>query len=267
MWHDQTTAPKCTVSPGILLIEKKAEGVNVYYITGTSRGLGKALATELLNDNGNRVFGIGRSCTLNHARYQHYYLDLSVTEKVREFRFQLPRGTQRAVLVNNAGVIAPVAPVGRIDNQTLAAGFTVNLISPAMLMNNFIRHTQNNRSQRLIVNISSGAARHTVDSWAVYCAAKAGLDMFSQVLHSEQPIHLPKRPVRIFSIAPGVVDTGMQAQIRATSKEDFPNKERFVKMKADGVLVPANETARSILKILARPEAYAHVCLDVRDLK
>jgi benzil reductase ((S)-benzoin forming) len=239
----------------------------VYFITGTSRGLGKALAAELLYDDGNRVFGIGRSCTLAHNRYQHYHLDLSAIENVREFQFRLPRGTSRAVLVNNAGVIAPVAPVGRIDNQTLVAGFTVNLISPAILMNNFIRQTRNNRAQRLIINIGSGAGRHSMDSWAVYCTAKAGLDMFSEVLHSEQPIHHPKHPVQIFSIAPGVVDTGMQAQIRAVPQKDFPNKNRFVKMKADGVLSPADKTARSILKILARPEDFTHVCLDVRDLR
>jgi benzil reductase ((S)-benzoin forming) len=241
--------------------------LNVYFITGTSRGLGKALAAELLYDDGNRVFGIGRSCTLAHNRYQHYHLDLSAIESVREFQFRLPRGTSRAVLVNNAGVIAPVAPVGRIDNQTLVAGFTVNLISPAILMNNFIRQTRNNRAQRLIINIGSGAGRHSIDSWAVYCTAKAGLDMFSEVLHSEQPIHHPKHPVHIFSVAPGVVDTGMQAQIRAVPQKDFPNKNRFVKMKADGVLAPADKTARSILKILARPEDFTHVCLDVRDLR
>jgi benzil reductase ((S)-benzoin forming) len=241
--------------------------LNVYYITGTSRGLGKALASELLNGNNNRVFGIGRSCTLTHSRYHHFHLDLGTAESAREFRFQLPRGTRRAVLINNAGVIAPVAPVGRIDNQTLAEGFTVNLISPAMLMNNFIRHTQRSKARRMIINISSGAARHTVDSWAVYCAAKSGLDMFSEVLHSEQPIHRPKSPVRIFSIAPGVVDTGMQAQIRSVPKKDFAGKERFKKMKADGMLAAADKTARSILKILARPEKYAHVCLDVRDLR
>jgi benzil reductase ((S)-benzoin forming) len=193
-------------------------------------------------------------------------MDLGITEGVREFRFRLPRGTRRAVLVNNAGVIEPVAPVGRMDNQTLAAGFTVNLISPAILMNNFIRHTQKSRAQRLIINISSGAARHTVDSWAVYCAAKAGLDMFSEVLHSEQPIHRPKHPVRIFSVAPGVVDTGMQAQIRAVPKRNFASKERFVKMKSDGMLAPVDKTARSILRILSQPEKYAHICLDVRDL-
>lgn len=243
------------------------ETLNAYYITGTSRGLGKALAAELLNDNDNRVFGIGRSCTLTHARYHHFHLDLSDSDSVREFRFRLPRGTRRAVLVNNAGVIEPVAPVGRMDNQTLATGFTVNLISPAMLMNNFIRHSRSSRAQKLIINISSGAARHTVDSWAVYCAAKAGLDMFSKVLHGEQPIHRPKSPVRVFSIAPGVVDTGMQAQIRAVPKRNFAGKERFKKMKADGMLAPADETARSIIKILEQPEKYAHICLDVRDLR
>jgi benzil reductase ((S)-benzoin forming) len=242
------------------------KNLNAYYITGTSRGLGKALAAELLNDDTNRVFGIGRSCTLTHARYQHYHLDLSAIESVGEFQFRLPRGTKRAVLVNNAGVIAPVAPVGRIDNQTLVEGFSVNLISPAVLMNNFIRHTQRNRAQRLIINISSGAARRTVGSWAVYCTAKAGLDMFSEVLHSEQSIQRPQRPVRIFSVAPGVVDTAMQAQIRTMPKKVFPDKMRFVKMKADGMLAPADRTARSILKILDRPEDYAHVCLDVRDL-
>jgi benzil reductase ((S)-benzoin forming) len=245
---------------------KMMANLDTYYITGTSRGLGKALAVELLNDNGNQVFGIGRSCTITHAHYHHYDLDLSVAEEVREFRFRLPRETRRAVLINNAGVIEPVAPVGRLDNQTLAAGFTVNLISPAILMNNFIRHTQNSRAQRLIINISSGAGRHTVDSWSVYCAAKAGLDMFSEVLHSEQPIHRPKDPVRIFSIAPGVVDTRMQARIRAVPKRDFAGKERFKKMKAEGMLAPADETARSILKVLARPEQYAHICLDVRDI-
>ena len=243
------------------------EGLDVYFITGTSRGLGNALAAELLLRGGNRVFGIGRSCTISHDRYDHYHLDLSVTEEVRGFRFQLPRGTRRAVLINNAGVIAPVAPVGRLDNQALASGFIVNLISPAMLMNNFVRHTRRSRATRMIVNISSGAARHTVDSWAMYCATKAGLDMFSEVLNSEQSIHHSEQPVRIFSVAPGVVDTGMQTQIRAVPKKDFASKERFKKMKAEGLLTPADKTARSILKILDQPEKYAHVCLDVRDLR
>jgi benzil reductase ((S)-benzoin forming) len=244
-----------------------SQALDVYFITGTSRGLGRALASELLGGNGNRVFGIGRSCTLTHDRYRHCDLDLGVTEDVLGFCFQLPRGTRRAVLINNAAVIAPLAPVGKLDNRELEAGFTVNLISPAMLMNNFIRHTRRSHARRLIINISSGAARHAVDSWAMYCAAKAGLDMFSEVLHSEQKIHRPQSPVLVFSIAPGVVDTGMQAQIRAVPKKNFANKERFVKMKSEGLLTPAQQTAQTILKILDRPEKYSHVCLDARNLR
>lgn len=239
--------------------------MDTYFITGTSRGLGKALAVALLQEPTHQVFGMARSCTLQHSRYRHIDLDLSQVGAVQEFRFRLPRGTRRAVLINNAGMIAPVSPVGRIDNPTLAAAFAVNLVSPSILMNNFIRDTRNRRAARLIINISSGAARHAVDSWSVYCAAKAGLDMFSQVVHSEQPLHHPKRPLRIFSIAPGVVDTQMQQQIRLTSKKDFAGKERFVRMKADGLLTPPDETARAILRIINAPEAYARTCLDLRD--
>lgn len=240
--------------------------MNAYFITGTSRGLGKALAVELLKNQTNQVFGIGRTCTLTHAGYRHVNLDLSTTEAVQDFQFRLPGGTRRAVLINNAGVIAPVSPVGRIDNPTLMEGFAVNLISPAILMNNFIRDTRYSRAERMIINISSGAARHSVASWAVYCASKAGLDMFSQVLHSEQPFHHPGKPVRVFSIAPGVVDTGMQKQIRKVPKKDFSEKQRFIDMKANGLLAPADETARNILRIMEHPDKYPRTCLDVRDL-
>ena len=229
--------------------------------------MGKAIAEELLKKQVNHVVGIGRSCTITHERYHHNFLDLSQTEDVSKFEFKLFRGTRHAVLINNAGVIGPVAPVGRMDIQGLVAGFTVNLVSPAILMNNFIRHTQNNRSDRMIINISSGAARRTIESWAMYCATKSGLDMFSEVLHREQPIYHAKRPVRIFCISPGVVDTDMQTQIRTLSKKDFSMKDLFITMKKNSILSPADKTAKTILKIVERPEQYSKTCLNIRDFE
>ena len=101
----------------------------------------------------------------------------------------------------------------------------------------------------------------------MYYAAKAGLDMFSEVIHSEQPIHHPKHPVRIFSIAPGVVDTGMQKQIREIPKKNFAGKQRFVRMKAEGMLAPTDETAKAILRIIAQPQNYSQTCLGVREIR
>lgn len=240
--------------------------MNAFYITGTSRGIGYALAEKLLKIPENRVFGISRSVAITHERYQHIKMDLRNEKAVSKFRFKPPPRAQRLVLVNNAGVISPVAPVGRLDNRALSEGFTINLISPTLLINQFIQETKNRRAERLVINISSGAAKHAIDSWAGYCAGKAGLDMFSEVLQSEQPLHSPKNPVRAFSIAPGVVDTDMQRSIRATPKKDFASKDRFVEMKKSGVLVSADKTAQALLKIIDQPDRYTDVCLDLRDL-
>ncbi len=240
--------------------------MDAYYITGTSRGLGKALAEKLLMQAGNRVFGVSRTETITHERYQHYKLDLGNEKAVLKFKFQPPPRARRLVLVNNAGVIGPVAPVGRLDNQALTKAYRINLISPTLLINQFIQETKTRQAERLIINISSGAARHAVDSWAGYCAGKAGLDMFSEVLQSEQPIHNPKNPIRVFSIAPGVLDTDMQRKIRSAPKRDFSSKDRFVEMKKTGVLVPADTAAQALLKIIEQPDRYPDVCMDLRDL-
>ncbi|NNG01098.1 MAG: SDR family NAD(P)-dependent oxidoreductase [Desulfobacteraceae bacterium] len=241
--------------------------MDVYYITGASRGLGRAMAEALLLDPANRVFGIARSRTIRHGNYHHVDLDLGDDTAVSRFRFQPPPRAKRLVLINNAGVIAPVAPVGKLDDLEISRCMKINLISPAILMNKFLSETGTRRADRLIVNISSGAARHTVGSWSGYCSAKAGLDMFSQVLHSEQTSGGTGHPVRVFSIAPGVVDTDMQRELRTVPGRNFADKARFVQMKKNGVLSTAEETAGSILKILRQPENYPDVCMDVRDLQ
>ncbi len=240
--------------------------MQTFFITGTSRGLGRALAMHLLDDPAAHVIGLARTCSITHERYQHESIDLTNLYAVQNSQFQLDEQTNRATLINNAGSIHPIAPVGRLDGPALIDNLAINLISPALLMNNFIRDTEKLNIPRLIINISSGAGRKPVDAWSVYCAGKAGLDMFSRVVHTEQPLYGTRHPVRIFSIAPGVVDTAMQQQIRSVASQNFANRDRFIQMQRNGGLASAEATAQAIAKIVADPDAYASVCLDVREL-
>ena len=90
--------------------------MNLIYITGSSSGLGKALAELLLEDNNNHIVGIARRETIQHERYIHYTLDLK--EVINENIFQmLPPNCEKVVLINNAGAVGPITQVGSQSYQ------------------------------------------------------------------------------------------------------------------------------------------------------
>src|SRR5437868_13543327 len=64
-----------------------------------------------------------------------------------------------------------------------------------------------------VINISSSAAHRALEGWSAYCCAKAGLAMLTTALALETT----RSGVRVFGLAPGVVDTDMQVTIRASS--------------------------------------------------
>ncbi len=72
--------------------------------------------------------------------------------------------------------------------------------------------------------------------------------------------------IKVFSVAPGVIDTEMQNQIRETSPEDFSNVEKFITLKENNELVSPKETADLLLKIIDNRDNYSNVVLDVREL-
>ena len=116
-------------------------------------------------------------------------------------------------------------------------------------------------SQRLIVNISSGAAKRAIAGWSVYCAAKAGLEMATRVAALEAPADLA-----ICSLAPGVVDTPMQANVRVATVSDFPDGDKFRAMKADGILRDANVVAREIIQLIEGGKLTNGGNFDIREL-
>lgn len=236
--------------------------MNYYYITGTSGGLGRAMAEKLLESENNRVFGISRTRSLSHDRYSHFNVDLN--ENLAHFHFPDHSDAETLVLINNSGILGPVKPAGSVDHQELKKVIRVNLIAPLILLDKFIKTYQEAPCCKVLINISSGAARYPFPSWMGYCSSKAGLDMATQVIATEQKSR--KFPVYAFSVAPGIVDTGMQDEIRRVKPEDFPLHQVFVDYKENHQLWPPEKSAAAILGICENPEKYNEVLLDVRKL-
>jgi len=157
-------------------------------------------------------------------------------------------------------VVEPVGPLERVDAAELARNLTVNLLAPMLLMRRFLRATEGVALLRRIVNISSGAARRPIAGWGAYCAAKAGLDMATRV------VALEARAVEVASLAPGVIDTAMQGVVRSASERDFPDVERFRRMKTEGELRSAEDVAADILRAEAAGRLKGDALLDLRSL-
>jgi len=233
---------------------------NHIIITGTSRGLGEAIAINLLRPE-NHLYCISRSDNPKLIKIakdksillDYYKCDLNDSETIEPLFdriFDKIDLTQAASisLINNAGVIEPVTTAGKYKSETVSRNIRVNLIAPILTTNSFIKHTATLNAEKRIINISSGAANKAYHGWGAYCASKAGLNMFSACANLEQKNQ--KYPVKIISVAPGIVDTDMQAQIRSADKTDFADIERFIAFKKDGALTSPDQAAKEIIKLL-----------------
>lgn len=238
--------------------------MNYFFITGSSKGLGKALTDLLLRDKNNVVYGLARNNSTIHSNYTHVEIDLSQPDQVEHYRFPHLDHADKIVLVNNAGMVGDVKHVGKIDNKKIVECYQLNLIAPAILTNNFIAAYRGSSSEKMVINISSGAGRHPIDGWNVYCSTKAGMDMFSQVLNEE--IKIDNSNIKILSLAPGIIDTGMQEHIRRADQKEFSNIERFIDYKDHGDLVQPEVTAQQVLRFIMEEQLSKNVICSVRDL-
>ncbi len=238
--------------------------MNYYYLTGSSKGIGKALAEHLLETESNYVVGISRTQSIQHERYEHIKLDLSAISEVSSFSFVPLIDADSVTLINNSGIIEPIDLIGKQDSASIHTNYLVNIVAPSILMNLFVAQYQNEPIQKTVLNVSSGAGRHAIASWSTYCATKSAMDMYSQVLHEEQKQQ--KSPIRVFSVAPGIVDTPMQDMIRAASSDQFSDVERFVSYKKNDQLASPQEVAKQLASIIINANKHTDVLLDVRTI-
>ncbi|MGB5946013.1 SDR family NAD(P)-dependent oxidoreductase [Paenisporosarcina sp.] len=224
--------------------------MNVYIITGVSKGIGFELAKQLI-EAGHLVVGIARTeCELNGMKF--ILADLSKTDKLDSLMNEIieaaPRHAGSFTLINNAGMIDPIGLIGSVNVEEITKAVAVNLTAPMIISSAFISKLKDFPGSKRIVNISSGAGRNAYEGWGIYCATKAGLDHFSRVVALEQL--KATQPVEIVSIAPGIIDTGMQEAIRASNENAFPLLDRFIDYKEQGLLSSPEQTARKLISFI-----------------
>ena len=196
--------------------------------------------------------------------YKHCTLDLSDTNQVQSFNFDTHKDAHKIYLINNAGALGKIAHVGNQDANSIIKTINLNLIAPLLMTDKFIAHYCNNECEKVVVNISSGAGKNPYDGWSTYCTTKAGIDIYSRVVDVEQKL-AAKGQVRVFSIAPGVVDTQMQEDIRKAKKNEFNKIEDFINYKKSGQLLAPDLVANNFFRIFNSVTKLDRVVFSIKD--
>ncbi|MEX0772084.1 MAG: (S)-benzoin forming benzil reductase [Balneolales bacterium] len=215
-------------------------------ITGASKGFGLSLTKKMIG-SGQCYHLIARSrmdelvseIETQGATAFQYTFDLSETGEIEGLMENIagsiaPETTSFVSLINNAGMLSPIGPMGKYDAETYHKNLQVNFTAPAMLSHCFIAKFQRLKATKRIVMISSGAANNPYHGWSHYCSTKAGVDMLTKCIALEQS--KMEYPIHCIAFNPGRMETEMQREIRNVSKDDFEMVDDFIQAKSRGEL-------------------------------
>jgi NAD(P)-dependent dehydrogenase (short-subunit alcohol dehydrogenase family) len=229
----------------------------VAIITGGGRGIGRATAIALAEAGADVVIAarsrraidaVAEEIRARGGQALAIPTDVSDPASVDLMVLQTVRASGRIdILINNAGVIAPIGMTWEVPPLIWQRNVNVNLVGVFLCSHAVLPHMihqdplENVRGK--IINVSTGAANSVFPGWSAYCATKAGVDQFTRVLAAE---------VEAFSITvnaarPGTVDTQMQSEIRHVSADRFPEQRRFASYHQMDQLRPPEEAARFLL--------------------
>lgn len=231
-------------------------------ITGTSKGIGKAIAENYLS-HGEKVIGIGRNHSISHSNYSSIVCDLGNQELVNQVTFP-SFGEEPIIFIHNAGILGKVDYFERLGTSEIAEVMQVNLFAGATLLQQLLKKLPKTQSFKCIF-ISSGAGRNPIASWASYCASKAAVDLFCQTIQLEEQ-QLGRTDFHCLSVAPGVVDTDMQASIRESKEVSFSEVERFKEYKNSNQLYSTALVAKKLMKLI-HETPLGQVLYSLRDIE
>lgn len=226
-------------------------------ITGASSGIGYAAALAFA-DRGYSVALIARrrarlaelaaeiearSAPQTQAQARVIVADLSLDAGIDEALAQLT-DLKLEVLIHNAGMIGPIAPLAEVSRDQWRRHLTLNLEAPLFLTQGLIDQLQGGR----VIHISSGAAHKSIAGWGAYCVSKGALYRLWECFKDE----LLERDIALASVRPGVVDTEMQAEIRGAEHPAFVKRSYFESLKEEGELISPEAVAEYLI----------HLCLN-----
>jgi NAD(P)-dependent dehydrogenase (short-subunit alcohol dehydrogenase family) len=245
-------------------------------ITGASRGLGHAMAAQYL-DGDAFVVGLSRALSTElvpaaAGGLEQWPVDLSdplpLAERLGQWLADFERKAAGALparvrLIHNAAALSDPGDVAGSDPADLARSLRVGLEAPVALTATFLAATAGwAASDRRVLFISSGLGRRAMAGSAAYCAQKAGLDHFARALALEEQA----RPhgARVASVAPGIIDTDMQKQLRGADPARFAAQATFAGFHESGALDSPATAAAKVIGLLERDDYGANPVTDVR---
>jgi NAD(P)-dependent dehydrogenase (short-subunit alcohol dehydrogenase family) len=199
-------------------------------LTGVTRGLGRAMAEQLI-EHGHTVLGCGRSeSELAHLRQRfgrpHDFASVDVTraDQVRAWADQmLAEHGAPDLLLNNAAVINANAFLWEVPADEFDRLIDINIKGVANVLRCFVPGMIA-RGSGVIVNFSSGWGRSTSPEVAPYCASKFAIEGLTQALAQELPHGLAAVPLN-----PGVIDTDMLRRCFGDEAGHYPSAEEWAK--------------------------------------
>ncbi len=226
----------------------------IVILTGASKGLGLDLLKQVLEKPNTLVVAVSRTKLNDEVDHLvEINTDLTDFRNCEELMATLgdmitgQEKLKKITLVNNAARLGEIKTCINASSMDVAKTIFLNTTVPILLHNRVLQYA----SKQIFVevlNIISGAAHKAYHGWGAYCTSKAGLLMATKTAALE--ITNLGLNAKAWALIPGVIDTGMQEEIRNSNVRDFYELERFVKMKSENMLISPAVIASFITKAL-----------------
>jgi benzil reductase ((S)-benzoin forming) len=239
--------------------------MDLAFVSGASSGIGAALTAHVSSMPGVAVATFSRS---DLDSVHHLSVDLSNPSEWSGVAAWMETVVDRVRpnalwFFHCAATLNPIGFAGEVDPDAYAANVVLNSASPQVLGGSFVAVAKRLGVPAVLVQISSGAATKPYPGWSSYCAAKAAVDHWTRTVGKE----LDRRgePITVISVAPGVVETPVQAEIRGMHESDFPDVQRFRDLESEGILRSPGQVAGELWDLARRPDLENGAVLDLRS--